>query len=168
MEMLRLLDELEEMADRGEKWYCRVPPLIGKTVLDAADLFDLIHQMRASLPKEMTEATQVTRDRDRIVQEAHEQRTKILEAAREQAQLMVSSDELVKQAEASAAEIRRQAEVEAESIKADAETWVRGIVERLENYTNRMQATVQKTKKMLSSQTGPGSEQEELLPEDEE
>ena len=166
MEILRLLDELEEMADRGEKWYCRVPPFIGKTVLDAADLLDLIHQMRASLPKEMTEATQVTRDRDRIVEEAHEQRTKILEAAREQAQLMVSSDELVKQAEASAAEIHRQAEIAAESIKADAETWARGVVERLENYTNRMQATVQKTKKMLAAQTGRESQQEEVLPEE--
>ena len=34
MEILRLLDELEEMADQGEKWYCRIPPFIGKTVLE--------------------------------------------------------------------------------------------------------------------------------------
>lgn len=152
MEILTLLDELEEMADRGERWYCRFPPFIGKTVLDAADLFDLIHQMRSSLPKEMTEASQVARDRDRIVAEAQEQRAKILEAAREQAQLMVSSDELVKQAEARGEAIVDEARVEAESIKADAETWARGVVERLENYTNRMQATVQKTKKMLATQ----------------
>lgn len=152
MEILTLLDELEEMADRGERWYCRFPPFIGKTVLDAADLFDLIHQMRSSLPKEMTEASQVARDRERIVTEAQEQRAKILEAAREQAQLMVSSDELVKQAETRAEAIVDEARVEAESIKADAETWARGVVERLENYTNRMQATVQKTKKMLAAQ----------------
>jgi len=166
MEILRLLDELEEMADRGEKWYCRFPPFIGKTVLDAADLFDLIHQMRSALPKEMTEATQLTRDRERIVQEAHEQRTKIIEAAREQAQLMVSNDELVKQAELRAEEIRREAQIEADSIKADAETWARGVVERLENYTNRMQATVQKTKKMLYAQAGREAEQAEAPSEE--
>jgi cell division septum initiation protein DivIVA len=166
MEILRLLDELEEMADRGERWYCRIPPFIGKTVLDAADLFDLISQMRANRPKEMTEATQVTRDRDRIVEEAHEQRAKILEAAREQAQLMVSNDELVKQAETKAEAIIGEAGIEAESIKADAETWARGVVERLENYTNRMQATVQKTKKMLSAQAIREPEEPGLPPEE--
>jgi len=141
MEILRLLDELEDMADSGEKWYCRFPPFIGKTVVDAADLFDLIHQMRQSLPHEMTEASALARDRDRILEEAHEQRAKIIEAAREQAQLMTSNDELVKQAEARSDQILDEAEV-------------------LENYTDRIQATVQKTKKMLLAQQG-GRELEE-------
>ncbi len=163
MEILRLLDELEDMADRGEKWYCRFPPFIGKTVLDAADLFDLIHQMRQSLPHEMTEATQLARDRDRILEEAHEQRAKIIEAAREQAQLMTSNDELVKQAEARAEAIVQEAEVEADSIRSDAEAWARSVVERLENYTDRIQATVQRTKKMLQAQQA-GRELEEAPP----
>jgi len=166
MEILGLLDELEEMADRGERWYCRFPPFIGKTVLDAADLFDLIHQMRSSLPREMTEATQLTRDRERLIEEAHGQRAKILEAAREQAQLLVSNDELVKQAEGRADAIIQEAQVEAESIRAEAETWARGVVERLENYTGRIQATVQKTKKMLSAQAGRQPEQPEGPPEE--
>ncbi len=166
MEILRLLDELEEMADRGERWYCRFPPFIGKTVLDAADLFDLIHQMRQSLPREMTEATQLARDRDRILDEAREQRAKIIEAARQQAQLMTSNDELVKQAEARAQEIIEEAEIEADHIRAEAEAWARSVVERLENYTDRIQATVQKTKKMLlAQQAGREVEEAEEAPE---
>ncbi len=161
MEILRLLDELEEMADSGERWYCRFPPFIGKTVLDAADLFDLIHQMRNSLPQEMTEATQLARDRDRILEEAHEQRAKIIEAAREQAQLMTSNDELVKQAEAKAEAIIEEAAIEGDHIRSEAEAWARSVVERLENYTDRIQATVQKTKKMLLAQQ-PGREAGEL------
>ena len=163
MEILRLLDELEDMADHGEKWYCRFPPFIGKTVLDAADLFDMIHQMRQSLPHEMTEATQLARDRDRILEEAHEQRAKIIEAAREQAQLMTSNDELVKQAESKADAIIEEAEVEADHIRSEADAWARSMVERLENYTDRVQATVQKTKKMLLTQQS-GSEPEEPAP----
>ncbi len=123
MEILRLLDELEEMADSGERWYCRFPPFIGKTVLDAADLFDLIHQMRNSLPPEMTEATQLARDRDRILEEAHGQRAKIIEAAREQAQLMTSNDELVKQAESKADAIIEEAAIEGDHIRSEAEAW---------------------------------------------
>lgn len=161
MEILNLLEELKTMAEAGEKWYCRFPPFIGKTVLDAGDLWDLISEMERSLPREMTEASQLARDRDRIIEEAHEQRAKIIEAAREQAQLMTSNDELVKQAEARAEEIIRAAEVEAEHIRADAEAWARSVVERLENYTDRVQATVQKTKKMLLTQQA-GREVEEI------
>lgn len=160
MEILRLLEELDAMAEEGEKWYCRFPPFWGKTVLDADELFALIEEMRSSLPQEMTEASQLARDRDRILQEAHEQRAKIIEAAREQAQLMTSNDELVKQAEERARQIIEEAEVEAEHIRSEAEAWARGVVERLENYTDRIQATVQKTKKMLLAQE-PGREPEE-------
>ncbi|MCD6361845.1 MAG: hypothetical protein J7M38_13395 [Armatimonadetes bacterium] len=167
MEILRLLDELEEMAESGERWYCRVVPgFIGKTVINAADLFELTSKMRSSLPQEMTEATQLARDRDRIIEEAQAQRAKIIEAAREQAQLMVSNDELVKQAEAKAKSIIDEAQVEAESIRSEAEAWARGVVERLENYTNRIQATVQKTKKVLLAQAARDTE-EPLPPEEE-
>ena len=159
MEILSLLDEMEAMADKGERWYCRIPPFIGKTVMNAADVFELIHEMRSSLPQEMTEATQLARDRDKIIEEAQEQRAKIIEAARGQAQLMTSNDELVKQAEIKAQTIVNEAQVEANSIRSDAEAWARGMVERLENYTDRIQATVQQTKKVLLAQTAQTSEE---------
>jgi len=163
MDIYRLLDELKALADEGEKWYCRIPPFIGKTVLDAGDLWDLITELERSLPQEMTEASALARDRDRILEEAHQQRAKIIEAAREQAQLMTSNDELVKQAETRADQILDEAEVEAGHIRSEAEAWARSMVERLENYTDRIQATVQKTKKMLLAQQ-PGRESDEPGP----
>ncbi|MFP4250808.1 MAG: hypothetical protein ACLFU7_14195 [Armatimonadota bacterium] len=160
MDIYRLLDELKAIADEGEKWYCRVPPFIGKTVIDAGDLWDLITEMERTLPHEVTEARQLAGDRDRILEEAHQQRAKIIEAAREQAQLMTSNDELVKQAESRADQIIDEAEVEADHIRSEAEAWARSMVERLENYTDRIQATVQKTKKMLLTEQS-GREAEE-------
>ncbi len=168
MEILRLLDELEEMADGGERWYCRIPPFIGKTAMNAADVFELIHRMRSSLPQEMTEATQLARDRDRIIEEAQAQRGKIIEAAREQAQLMTSNDELVKQAEAKAQTILDEARIEGDSIRSEAEAWARGMVERLENYTDRIQATVQQTKKVLLAQAAQETEETQLPTQSEE
>lgn len=154
MEILRLLEEFEAVGEVGEKWYTRVVPgLIGKTVLDAEQFFGLLHELRSALPEEMTTASQVARDRERIVREAHEERAKILEAAREQAQLLVSNDELVRQAEQRAEEILEQARIDAEAIRAEAETWARGVVERLENYLGRIASTVDKTKKALVAQS---------------
>ena len=155
MEILRLLDELEEMGEAGEKWYPIIPRLSGKTALDFDQYLQVLHKLRGSLPEEMTTASQISRDRERIVREAHEERAKILEAAREQAQLLISNDELVRQAQARAEEITAQARIDAEAVRAEAETWARGVVERLENYVGRISATIDKTKKALVAQTPP-------------
>lgn len=156
MEILTLLEELESLGEAGEKWYTKtIPGLIGKTCMSADHFHDLLHQIRSSLPEEMTTASQVARDRERIVREAHEERAKILESAREQAQLLVSNDQLVRQAEQRAEEILEQARIEGDAVRAEAETWARGVVERLENYVGRISATIDKTKKALISQAPP-------------
>ena len=153
MDILDLIEDLEAMGEAGEKWYTRfVPGFIGKTVMDAEEFFDLLHRLRSALPEEMNVASQVSRERERIVREAHEERAKILQASREQAQLLVSNDEIVKQAERHSEELLDQARVEAQAIRAEAETWARGIVERLDNYVNRMSATIDKTRKALLSE----------------
>jgi vacuolar-type H+-ATPase subunit H len=155
MEIIQLIGELEAMGEHGERrWYCRFP-LFGKTVLDADEFFDLISQLRSSLPAEMTMATQVAQERDQIIEDAHRERQKILDSAREQAQLLISNDSLVLEAQSRAGDITRQAQVEADAIRAEAEQWARGIVERLESYLGRIAATVDKTKKAMSTSAPP-------------
>lgn len=157
MEILELLEDFEAMGDEGERWYCRVFPFLwGKTILDAAEFFDILNRLRSSLPEDLTTANQVARDREKIVREAHEERAKILEAAREQAQLLISNDELVKQAETRADEVIKQAQVEADAIRSEAESWARGVIERLENYITRTQGTLEKAKSALTPPT-PGA-----------
>ncbi len=154
MEILQLLNELEQMGERGEKaWYCRVF-LLRKLTLDADSFYDMIHRLRTSLPAEMTTATQLTRQRDEIIEQAQGEAQKIIDGARQQAQLMVSNDELTKQAQTEGARILQQATVEGNAIRAEAAQWARGIVERLETYVGRISATIDKTKKALSTQ-GP-------------
>ncbi len=150
MDILALIEELEVMGEAGERWYTRViPGFIGKSVMNAEEFFDLLHRLRSALPEEMNVANQVSRDRERILQEAHEERAKILGASREQAQLLVSNDEIAKQAEQRAEQILDEAHVDAQAIRAEAETWARGIVERLDNYVDRISATIDKTRKAL-------------------
>ena len=125
-------------------------PLFGKTVLDADEFFDLISQLRSSIPQEMTAATQIASERDQIIEDAHRERQKIVDSAREQAQLLVSNDSLVIEAQNRSKEIIKQAQVDGDAIRAEAEQWARGIVERLENYVGRIAATVDKTKKAMA------------------
>jgi hypothetical protein len=156
MEIFQLINELEAMGEQGERrWYCRFP-LFGKTVLDADEFFDLISQLKSSLPPEMSAATQISAERDQIIEEAHRERQKIIDSAREQAQLLVSNDSLVIEAQNRSKDIIKQAQVDGDAIRAEAEQWARGIVERLESYVSRIAATVDKTKKAMASAPPPG------------
>ena len=152
MEILQLLDQLKVIGEEGEALGWRyVPGLKRKTIVDADHFFALVKHIRDGVPEEVTTAGQVTRDRDRIVREAHEERAKIIEAAREQARLLVSNDELVKAAEREAEEVRKRAKVEADAIKAEAEVWAKAMIERLESYIQRMTATLDKAKRALDT-----------------
>jgi F0F1-type ATP synthase membrane subunit b/b' len=154
MEIIQLINDLEAMGEDGEhKWYRFA--LFGKTVLDAEEFYDLISQLRSALPQEMTAATQITSEREQIIEEAHRERQKIIDSAREQAQLLVSNDSLVLEAQNRAKEITKQARVEADAIRAEAEQWARGVVERLESYVGRIAATVDKTKKAMVAAPPP-------------
>jgi vacuolar-type H+-ATPase subunit H len=152
MEIIKLLDQLEELGETGAEQAWRfMPGLRRKTIVDADYFFALVKHIRDAVPEEVTTAGQVTRDRDRIVREAHEERAKIIEAAREQARLLVSNDELVKAAEREADEVRKRGQVEAEAIKAEAEVWAKAMIERLESYIQRITATLDKAKRALDT-----------------
>lgn len=156
MEILELIEELGAMGEEGERWYCKVFPFLwGKTVINAAEYFEILEQLRSSLPDELTTANQIARDRERIVHEAHEERSKILEAAREQAQLLISNDELVSQAEIRADEILREARVEADALRSETEVWARDVIERVEKHLVRTQGVLDQAKKALGP-TPPG------------
>ena len=155
MEIKQLITELEAMGEQGErKWYTRTV-LAGRTVIDADDFYDLLSQLRDSIPSEVTAASQITAERQQIIEDAQRERQKIIDSAREQAQLLVSNDSLVLEAQNRAKEIVKQAQVEGDSIRAEAEQWARGIVERLESYVGRIAATVDKTKKAMVSTPPP-------------
>ncbi len=161
-----LIDELEELAERGVRWYCRVmPPFWGKTVIDHAEFLDLTRRLRQALPEEMSQAIHVARERERIIREAQEQRDRIIQAAREQAQILVSNDELVRQAQAKADQILKAAQTEAEALKAEAQAWVRGVIERLETNVRRVLNTLERARQALGAPaqepTSAGAEQNE-------
>ena len=160
MDIFALIDELEKLGDDGEKWY-KLISLPGTAVLPAEKFFELTDKIRAAIPQEVTTADQITRDRERILAEAHEERAKILNAAKEQAALLVSNDRVVAEAQQRAEEMIHQASLEAESIRDDANRYAAEALERLEGYTGRILATVQKTKRMMDERMAAEQPEEE-------
>ncbi len=147
MDIFGLIDELEKLGDEGDRWW-KLISLPGTTCIDSERFFELTNDVRGAIPREVSAADQITRDRDAILAEAHEERAKIINAAREQAAQLVSNDRVVQEAQDRGEEIIRQAEVEARAIRDGADQWAKATFDRLEEYVGRVLATIEKTRRL--------------------
>lgn len=128
MDILHLIDQLEALLNEGSH-----PPLVGKRVLiDEQRAWEVIDQMRVSIPEEVKKAKRINQERDRIIAQANEEATRIVELGRDEAQQLASETEISKQAQARAQTILERAQREADALKADADDYTIQVLSKLE------------------------------------
>ncbi len=128
MDILHLIDQLEALLNEGSH-----PPLVGKRVLiDEQRTWEVIDQMRVSIPEEVKKAKRINQERDRIVAQANEEAARIVELGRDEAQQLASETEIAKQAQARAQTIVERAQREADALKADADDYTIQVLSKLE------------------------------------
>ncbi len=126
MDILHLVDRLEELVNEGRRL-----PLSNKVMVDEQKIWDLIDQMRISIPEEVKKAKRTNQERDRIIAQAHEEAARMVDLKREEAAAMVSEHELTQAAEERATTIVERAKRDAESLRADADEYVVQVLESL-------------------------------------
>jgi vacuolar-type H+-ATPase subunit H len=128
MDILTLIDRLETLVNEG--W--RIP-FTAKTVVDENAFFDLIDQMRVSIPQEIKRANDLLQERDRVLATAAQEAERIIEEARERAARLVDEHEIVAAARAEAESIKAEAQREAEDICKGADEYAMGVLTQLES-----------------------------------
>ena len=107
-------------------------PLTDKVIIEANDLADALDELKAAIPKEVRNASQVLEeqksivnkayeDADRIVEQAKAEAERIVAIAEAEAERMIKQEEIVKEASAIAEEIKANALRQQEEVKAEAE-----------------------------------------------
>lgn len=107
-------------------------PLTDKVIIEANDLADALDELKAAIPKEVRNASQVLEeqksivnkayeDADRIVEQAKAEAERIVAIAEAEAERMIKQEEIVKEASAIAEEIKANALRYKEEVKAEAE-----------------------------------------------
>ena len=119
MDILHLVDRLEELVNEGRRL-----PLSNKVMVDEQKIWDLIDQMRISIPEEVKKAKRTNQERDRIIAQAHEEAARMVDLKREEATALVNEHELTRGAEERAVTIVERAKRDAESLRADADEYV--------------------------------------------
>jgi regulator of protease activity HflC (stomatin/prohibitin superfamily) len=122
-----LLDRLEALLVES-----RQVPFTPNVIVDRDRCFDLINQMRVSIPEEVRKSKRVYQERDRIIAQVNEEAERIIALAREQALELVSDHQIINQVEGKAQIILERAQREAQEIRYGADDYALAVLKQLE------------------------------------
>jgi len=158
IETLELIDKLEELVEKSRQ-------LFNTAFVNTDEFFTLTGKVRASLPEDMKSAARITRDADRVINDAKEQvaqmtdqakaeAANIVEASKVEAARMVDASEIKQMATSQAKEIVASAEEEARSTKAGADEYAREVLSDLEGFVAKVVSTIQRGRDKLEGRGG--------------
>lgn len=136
--------EINLLLDRLEALLVESRPFLftSNVIVDRERCFDIINQMRISIPEEVKKAQRVQRERDRIIAQANEEADRIIELAHQQAQEQASEHEITRQAQDKARIVLERAQREAQDVRLGADEYARAVLQQLEQRLAEQLTTV--------------------------
>ena len=127
MDVLVLIDKLDDLVHNA-----RAVPLTDQVRVDKEEIYDILDQMRATIPEEIKQARWIVKERQEMLAEAKREAERIVKEARERQERMVSEEEITKQAERGAEDIIEDARAREREIRLGAEDYADEILNTLE------------------------------------
>src|SRR5881275_2377728 len=127
MDVLVLIDKLDDLVHNA-----KAVPLTDQVRIDREEIYDILDQMRATIPEEIKQARWIVKERQEMLAEAKREQDRLLQEAREQAVREASQTEIVKLAERQAQEIIDEARRQAREMRLEMEDWADGMLATLE------------------------------------
>ena len=127
MDGLELLDELEDIIDKGAS-----VPFTGRCMLDREELMDIIQELKLKLPDDLKQAKWIKSERQRILEEARAEADDIIKAANEKGISMINEHEITQQAVEQARQIIDKANEEARQVEKSAYIYADNLLETVE------------------------------------
>ena len=139
MDVLVLIDRLDDLLHNA-----RAVPLTDQVRIDREEIFDILDQMRATIPEEVKQARWIVKERQEMLGEAKREADQLLAAAREQAGRDVSHTEIVMIAERQAQDTVDEARRRAWEMKLEMDDWADGILAMLDVNLDRFLSAVRR------------------------
>lgn len=144
MDIMVLIDKLEDLIATGRKM-----PFTSNVIVNETKIFEIIDEIRATLPEELKQARWIVKERQDMLDEAEKEANHILEEAREQAKQMALDTEVFKMAEKQATEIIEAAKAREKEIRLGAEDYADEMLANLEVNLGKLLTAVQRGRDRL-------------------
>ena len=139
MDVLVLIDKLDDLVHNAKPM-----PLTDQVRVDKEEIYDILDQMRATIPEEIKQARWIVKERQEMLAEAKREAERIVKEARDRQDRLVSSEEITKQAERAAEDIIEDARSREREIRLGAEDYADEILNTLEVNLSKFIAAVQR------------------------
>ena len=146
MDVLVLIDKLDDLIHNAKR---TMLPGSDQVRLDREEVYDILDQMRATIPEEIKQARWIVKERQEMLAEAKREAERIVKEARDKQDQLVSQEEVVKQAERSADDIIEDARGREREIRLGAEDYADEILNTLEVNLSKFIAAVQRGRERL-------------------
>lgn len=127
MDIQHLVDRLEQALNDSYR-----VPLSAYLMVHEDRVFNIIDQMRVSVPEEVKRANRIEAEKERILAQAHEEAERIRELAKQEASELVKRDAITGAAQQRADNILERARRDAEALRQDADAYVVEVLLKLE------------------------------------
>ena len=150
MDVLVLIDKLDDLVHNAKG-----VPMTDQVRVDKEEIYDILDQMRATIPEEIKQARWIVKERQEMLAEAKREAERIVKEARERQAQLVSEQEVTKQAERAAEDIIEDARAREREIRLGAEDYADEILNTLEVNLSKFIAAVQRGRERLQGKDEP-------------
>ena len=155
MDVLVLIDKLDDLVHSA-----KAVPLTDQVRIDREEIWEIIDQMRATIPEEIKQARWIVKERQEMLSEAKREAERLVTESREKANQIASQQEIVKQAERHSAELLSSARQREREIRLGAEDYADEILATLEVNLGKFLTAVQRGREQLQRRSSEAFDQE--------
>ena len=145
MDVLVLIDKLDDLVHNAKP-----VPLTDQVRVDKEEIYDILDQMRATIPEEIKQARWIVKERQEMLAEAKREAERIVKEGRERQERLIADEEIVKAAERAAEDIIEDARAHEREIRLGAEDYADEILNTLEINLSKFIAAVQRGRDRLA------------------
>jgi vacuolar-type H+-ATPase subunit H len=156
MDVLVLIDKLDDLVHNA-----RTVPLTDSVMVDREEIYDLLDQMRSTIPEEIKQARWIVKERQEMLAEAKQEAERVLKEAQDRAEQLASEMEVVRLADRQAGQILEDAREREREIRLGAEDYADEVLGNLEVNLDKFLAAVRRGRERLQ---GRGEGGDELQP----
>ncbi len=150
MDVLVLIDKLDDLVHNSKPI-----PLSDNVRVDKEEIYDLLDQMRATIPEEIKQARWIVKERQEMLAEAKREAERLVKEAREKQNRLVGEEEVTKAADRAAEDIIEDARAREREIRLGAEDYADEILNTLEVNLSKFIAAVQRGRDRLAGKDEP-------------
>lgn len=148
MDVLALIDKLDDLVHNA-----RAVPLTDQVRIDREAVYEILDQMRSTLPEEIKQARWIVKERQEMLAEAKREADRIVDEAKEKAERQASQQEVVKLAEKQSAELLDEARQREREVRLGAEDYADEVLGTLEVNLEKFTAAVRRGRERLQGKS---------------